>query len=259
MTNYPDELRDRAVREVIDSQGANESVAAACRRVGQALGINAATLRSWVRRTATSSITSPSSPPASLVGSPDISTPRRARWKTISGHVGGGLVGAAVAGISMATGAAHLPLIVFLILGAELAGVGFIVAHAVQATSVDAQMRSWRASFVVLMFLPIGAAIYHQWFDSARVPIRYEMVVNGNEGDSLPLIGEVGGSPQRIATGAAGQNGLIGGQTYEFDCWGRASDGNQWLRYQRFGQVWWAPRQYLHSPVVLPAPAIPQC
>lgn len=46
---YPEELRERAVRLVRDarSQGSGK---AACRRVGEQLGINAETLRGWVAR-----------------------------------------------------------------------------------------------------------------------------------------------------------------------------------------------------------------
>jgi transposase len=48
---YPDELRDRAVRLVLDlvkDQGI--SVTAACRKVGAELGINADTLRGWAKQ-----------------------------------------------------------------------------------------------------------------------------------------------------------------------------------------------------------------
>jgi transposase len=48
---YPDELRDRAVRLVLDvvkDQGT--SVTAACRKVGSELGINADTLRGWAKQ-----------------------------------------------------------------------------------------------------------------------------------------------------------------------------------------------------------------
>jgi transposase len=47
---YPDELRDRAIRLVEDVSEDVGSVAAACRRVGAELGINADTLRGWVKQ-----------------------------------------------------------------------------------------------------------------------------------------------------------------------------------------------------------------
>ena len=48
---YPDELRDRAVRLVLDLVKDQEaSVTAACRKVGGELGIKADTLRGWVKR-----------------------------------------------------------------------------------------------------------------------------------------------------------------------------------------------------------------
>ena len=47
---YPDEVRDRAVRLVLDMAESAGSVSGACRRVGEELGINADTLRGWVKR-----------------------------------------------------------------------------------------------------------------------------------------------------------------------------------------------------------------
>jgi len=45
---YPDEMRERAVGLVRDIAEDAGSVAAACRRIGEQLGINADTLRGWV-------------------------------------------------------------------------------------------------------------------------------------------------------------------------------------------------------------------
>jgi transposase len=47
---YPGELRERAVRLVRDVAAEDGSVAEACRRIGEQLGINADTLRGWVKR-----------------------------------------------------------------------------------------------------------------------------------------------------------------------------------------------------------------
>ena len=47
---YPDELRERAVRLVLDVAGDAGSVSRACRRIGEQLGVNADTLRGWVKQ-----------------------------------------------------------------------------------------------------------------------------------------------------------------------------------------------------------------
>jgi transposase len=47
---YPDELRERSVRLVLDVAQEAGSVSKACRRIGQELGINADTLRGWVKQ-----------------------------------------------------------------------------------------------------------------------------------------------------------------------------------------------------------------
>jgi transposase len=47
---YPEEVRERAVRLVLDVEEEAGSVTGACRRVGDQLGINADTLRGWVKQ-----------------------------------------------------------------------------------------------------------------------------------------------------------------------------------------------------------------
>ena len=45
---YPDELRERAVRLVLDAKAEQGSAKGACGRIGNQLGINPETLRGWV-------------------------------------------------------------------------------------------------------------------------------------------------------------------------------------------------------------------
>jgi transposase len=47
---YPDELRERAIRLVLDVEEETGNVTAACRRIGAELGINKDTLRGWVKQ-----------------------------------------------------------------------------------------------------------------------------------------------------------------------------------------------------------------
>jgi len=47
---FPAEVRERAVRLVLDVEEEAGSVTGACRRVGEQLGINADTLRGWVKQ-----------------------------------------------------------------------------------------------------------------------------------------------------------------------------------------------------------------
>jgi transposase len=47
---YPDEVRERAVRLVLDIAEEAGGVSGACRRIGAELGINADTLRGWVKQ-----------------------------------------------------------------------------------------------------------------------------------------------------------------------------------------------------------------
>ncbi|WP_198169843.1 transposase [Agromyces laixinhei] len=50
MKKYPPELKERAIRLVMDSRDANGSRRGACTRVGQQLGVPTDTLRGWVQR-----------------------------------------------------------------------------------------------------------------------------------------------------------------------------------------------------------------
>jgi len=47
---YPDELRERAIRLVIEAKRDPATRPAACLRIGEQLGINPETLRGWVQR-----------------------------------------------------------------------------------------------------------------------------------------------------------------------------------------------------------------
>jgi len=47
---YPDELRERAIRLVLDVEEETGNTTAACRRIGAELGINSDTLRGWVKQ-----------------------------------------------------------------------------------------------------------------------------------------------------------------------------------------------------------------
>jgi len=47
---YPDELRERAIRLVLDIEEETGNTTAACGCVGEELGINPDTLRGWVKR-----------------------------------------------------------------------------------------------------------------------------------------------------------------------------------------------------------------
>jgi len=51
---YPEEVRERAmrlVRDLVEDSEGDLTVTGACRRVGEQLGINADTLRNWVKQT----------------------------------------------------------------------------------------------------------------------------------------------------------------------------------------------------------------
>ena len=47
---YPDEVRERAIRLVLDAKRDPATRPAACRRIGEQLGINPETLRGWVNQ-----------------------------------------------------------------------------------------------------------------------------------------------------------------------------------------------------------------
>lgn len=47
---YPDELRERAVRLVVEAKKDPATRTGACRRIGEQLGVNPETLRGWVVR-----------------------------------------------------------------------------------------------------------------------------------------------------------------------------------------------------------------
>lgn len=47
---YPEELRERAIRLVLEAKKDPSTAPGACRRIGEQLGVNPETLRGWVQR-----------------------------------------------------------------------------------------------------------------------------------------------------------------------------------------------------------------
>jgi hypothetical protein len=171
------------------------------------------------------------------------------------------LVTAAAAGASGIIGLTHLPWLALALLSAAAGGVGFTVSQAiVSRKAADTARRWWSISTLAILLLCVVAFAYHKALDPATYrPQAYQFVVDGNDSNFIPLYGEAGGPPQQLATGDAGQNGLIGGQSYNFNCWAIGRDGAEWLRYERSGQTWWAPRALLHLPTGESQPQIPHC
>ena len=172
-----------------------------------------------------------------------------------------GAVAAALAGVTGLVGLTHLPWPALLLLSMTIGAAAFTITQAIASgKDADKSLRWWSISTVMLLVAAAGAFAYHKLWDPATQGHgTYEFVVNGTEVDVIPLFGEAGGPEQMLATGAAGQNGLIGGQSYPFDCWTVGVGGQEWLRYERFSQTWWAPRKYLHPPFGESEPPVPHC
>jgi hypothetical protein len=135
------------------------------------------------------------------------------RWGVICGLT---VAAAVAAGISGVVGVTHLPLPALAILSAAAGGVSFTAGQAIAFHEEVGSARNWWFTSTLLLLLTfIGAFAYHLSFDPAmRAPLAYQFFVNGDETDVIPLYGEPGGPAQLLATGTAGQDGLIGGQTY---------------------------------------------
>jgi hypothetical protein len=179
------------------------------------------------------------------------------RWGAVCALTAAAIV---AAGITGTAGVTHLPLPALAILTAAAGGVSFAISQAVAShKEVDSARKWWLTSTLLLIMALIGTFVYHIAFDPAtRPPQTYQFVVINDESFFIPLYGEPDGPPQTLATGADGHNGLIGGQTYTFDCSATAENGTDWLRYERFGQTWWAPLSLL-TPAVGNNEQISQC
>ena len=174
--------------------------------------------------------------------------------------LGAATVAGVTAGVSGIIGVTHLPLWALALLSTAVGAAGFTVGQAITSREASDTARWWSISTVVILLMCTGAFTYHKFLDPlTHHPQTYQFVVNGDERNFIPLYGEAGGLKQSLATGYAGQNGLIGGQTYNFDCWAIGRDGAKWFRYQRFGQTWWAPNALLHFPAGENQTGMPHC
>jgi len=208
---------------------------------------------------------SPSPGQAALSSSesvPEYDVPEKGkRYREFVGDLAVAIVASATAGITGIIGLTHLPWVVLFLLSMAAGAVAFAATQAITSRkSADIAWRWWAISTSVLFVASTGAYAYHKLWDPAAGPTPvYQFVVDGNQINYIPLYGEAGGPEQSLATGSAGQNGLIGGQAYDFDCWSTARNGTEWLRYERFGQTWWAPKTLLHAPYGERQPSIPHC
>jgi hypothetical protein len=198
---------------------------------------------------------------AAIPAEPDSSSRDRPRRRALLTDIGAAAISVSAAAVGQVAGLMDLPLPVLALAAAAVAGIAATVSQAAGSRDDPATARQWwSASTVLLLVATAGAFGYHRFLDpSNRVPRAYEFVVNGTEVNVIPLYGEAGGAEQILATGEMGQNGLIGGQTYSFNCWTIGLDSAEWPRYERFGQVWWAPRADLHPPFGESQPPVPHC
>jgi hypothetical protein len=170
--------------------------------------------------------------------------------RALIGDVAVAVVAVAAAGVSQLVGFTHLPLLALILLSAAVAAVAFTMTQAIMSRGfADSARLWWSVSTVLVVALAAVAFTYHKLLDPATHAARtYQFIVNGNDVNCIPLFGEAGGQPATLETGGLCQYGLIGDLTYSFDCWKIGLDGAEWLRYERFGQTWWAPRKYIHPP-----------
>jgi hypothetical protein len=206
----------------------------------------------------------PESRPAVSASQPGSSQSAPGGSKALSKReIAQGIAGAALAAVCAAIagiiGITHLPWGALAGLSAAVAAIGFTLPQAVASKDKPEGLTWWRTTSVVLVLLCAAIPIYHFELDPVTHQSTYQFVVNGDQTNVIPLYGEPGGSAQTLETGVAGQNGLIGGQTYDFDCYANTSDGAEWLRYERFGQIWWAPRAYVHVSTGTTQAPVPHC
>jgi hypothetical protein len=207
----------------------------------------------------------PESRPAVRASDPDSSQPQLGISNALSRReivldTTGAVVAAVGASIAGVVGITHLPWGALAGLSAAVAAIGFTLPQAIVSKDKQEQGSTWwRTTSILLVLLCAAIPIYHFEFDPATHQSTYQFVVNGDQNNVISLYGEPGGPVQTLQTGVAGQYGLIGGQTYDFDCYASTSDGAEWLRYERFGQTWWAPRAMVHLSTGTTQPPVPHC
>jgi hypothetical protein len=198
------------------------------------------------------------SPDASLEGGDSAVSAGRSRTaKAVSLAAAAIAVGGAIA--SGFVGVAHLPLFAIIFVSSFVALVAWFISEGIQSIkNGESSWHWWLASTAALLLIIVSAFVYHKTLDPARIHHKYEFVVNGNGFNVISLYGEAGGPKVTLANGD-GQSGLIGGESYGFDCQITGPDGARWLRYERFKHTWWAPRRFVHVPYGERQPSVPHC
>ena len=107
------------------------------------------------------------------------------------------------------------------------------------------------AALAFALTIPLGAVVYHAWFDLATTgPLSYELVVNGSDVDVIRPVGEPGSTDYFVFSP------VIGGSHVDVDCRLTVA-GNGWYRLTRNHSF--LPANALHPVAGTTAPDIPVC
>ncbi|MFG2660355.1 hypothetical protein [Streptomyces sp. NPDC048425] len=149
------------------------------------------------------------------------------------------VIGLISGGVGAIVGAAELPLWVVVPLTVLVAALFLTVEKAATADTADTQVRWLWGALGVALLLPAGAWAYHVSFDSEDQSI-YPFYIEGDQARVLKSSGRPGAEPQ------IGGYPMPAGETYDFECVGKDSEGGVWLK--AVAGNYWYPSAYL-SPV----------
>lgn len=113
------------------------------------------------------------------------------------------------------------------------------------------KVRNLWAALGFAVAIPLGAVVYHAWFDPVtNKPTSYELVANGSNAELIQPVSEPGGTNSFVFPP------VVGGSHVEVDC-RLTVDGISW--YRLTGDHSFLPAHVLHPVAGTAVPDIPTC
>ncbi|MET8165306.1 hypothetical protein ABZT34_13805 [Streptomyces sp. NPDC005329] len=134
------------------------------------------------------------------------------------------IIGLISGGVGVFVGAAELPIWVLALLTVLVAALFLTVERAATADTADKKVWWLWWALAVALALPVGSWTYHVFFDSEN-RLTYPFFVEGyDQARILRSSGRPGADPQ------IGGYPMPVGETYDFECLGKDSEGAVWLK-----------------------------
>ncbi len=162
------------------------------------------------------------------------------------------VIGVIGAGVASLVGVFNIPRGWLFVCICAISALIALVVRALQMRGKKQQINALRLALAIAVGIPVGALVYHQWFDPGRIshPSSYPLQVVGADVDVFRTSDAAGKPP------GYDYPPVIGGSTVQVSCYVILPSG-KW--YWIAGEQGWLPQALVNPLPGLAPPRIPSC